>query len=250
MMRLEDKVALITGGSSGIGLATAKTFINEGAKVIITGRDEKNLNEAMRELGEKNVIAIRSDISNSSDLDNVFSVIENNYGRLDIVFANAGIILLSDFPGSTESDFDQQFNINVKGTFFTVQKALSLMSQGGSIILTTSIAHYKGLDGHNIYAATKAALRSFARSWTTDLKDRAIRVNCLSPGPIATPIISKMGVSEAERELFERNVAKHIPAGRFGSPEEVAAAALFLASEESSFISGIDLCVDGGMGQI
>ncbi|MEN3751804.1 SDR family oxidoreductase [Mangrovibacter sp. SLW1] len=169
---------------------------------------------------------------------------------MDIVFANAGVILLSNFPGATEHDFDLQFEINVKGTFFTVQKSVPLMSQGGSIILTSSIAHYKGLDGHNIYAATKAALRSFARSWTTDLKDRGIRVNCLSPGPVATPIISKMGVSEAERELFDTKVASHIPAGRLGLPEEVAAAALFLASDESSFISGIDLCVDGGMGQI
>ncbi|ELW1645305.1 MULTISPECIES: glucose 1-dehydrogenase [Enterobacter] len=250
MKRLENKVALITGGSSGIGLATAKRFINEGAKVIITGRDENTLNQAMRELGDKNAIAIQSDISDLNNQEAVFSTIEKRFGKLDIVFANAGIILLSDFQDSTESDFDNQFNINVKGTFFTVQRALPLMPQGGSIILTSSIAHYKGLDGHNIYAATKAALRSFARSWTADLKNRSIRVNCISPGPIATPIISKMGISEADRELFNTNVASHIPAGRFGKPEEVAAAALFLASDESRFISGIDLCVDGGMGQI
>ena len=250
MKRLENKVALITGGSSGIGLATAKRFINEGAKVIITGRDENTLNQAMRELADKNAIAIQSDISDLNNQETVFSTIEKRFGKLDIVFANAGIILLSDFQDSTESDFDNQFNINVKGTFFTVQRALPLMPQGGSIILTSSIAHYKGLDGHNIYAATKAALRSFARSWTADLKNRSIRVNCISPGPIATPIISKMGISEADRELFNTNVARHIPAGRFGKPEEVAAAALFLASDESRFISGIDLCVDGGMGQI
>lgn len=250
MKRLENKVALITGGSSGIGLATAKRFIHEGARVIITGRNEETLNQAMDELGDDNALAIPADISNLNNHDAVFSLIEKRYGTLDIVFANAGIILLSDFPGSTESDFDRQFDINVKGTFFTVQKALPLMSRGGSIILTTSIAHHKGLDGHNIYAATKAALRSFARSWTTDLKARGIRVNSLSPGPIATPIISKMGVSGAERALFDMNVASHIPAGRLGLPEEVAAAALFLASDESRFISGIDLSVDGGMGQI
>lgn len=250
MKRLENKIALITGGSSGIGLATAKRFIHEGARVVITGRNEETLNQAMQILGDNNAIAIASDSSDLNNHDTLFSTIEKQYGKLDIVFANAGIILLSDFPGSTEWDFDRQFNINVKGTFFTVQKALPLMSQGGSIILTSSVAHHKGLDGHNIYAATKAALRSFARSWTTDLKDRGIRVNCLSPGPIATPIISKMGVSEAERELFDMQVASRIPAGRFGLPEEVAAAALFLASDESSFISGIDLSVDGGMGQI
>ncbi|WP_285129728.1 glucose 1-dehydrogenase [Leclercia adecarboxylata] len=250
MKRLENKVALITGGSSGIGLATAKTFIHEGAKVVITGRNEDALNQAIQILGDNNAIAIASDSGDLNHHDALFSTIEKQYGKLDIVFANAGIILLSDFPGSTERDFDRQFNINVKGTFFTVQKALPLMSKGGSIILTSSVAHHKGLDGHNIYAATKAALRSFARSWTTDLKDRGIRVNCLSPGPIATPIISKMGVSEAERELFDMQVASRIPAGRFGLPEEVAAAALFLASDESSFISGIDLSVDGGMGQI
>lgn len=250
MKRLENKVALITGGSSGIGLATAKRFIHEGARVVITGRNEETLNQAMQILGDNNAIAIASDSSDLNNNDTLFSTIEKQYGKLDIVFANAGIILLSDFLGSTERDFDRQFNINVKGTFFTVQKALPLMSQGGSIILTSSVAHHKGLDGHNIYAATKAALRSFARSWTTDLKDRGIRVNCLSPGPIATPIISKMGVSEAERELFDMQVASRIPAGRFGLPEEVAAAALFLASDESSFISGIDLSVDGGMGQI
>ncbi|MEB6377682.1 glucose 1-dehydrogenase [Leclercia adecarboxylata] len=250
MKRLENKVALITGGSSGIGLATAKRFVDEGAKVVITGRNADALNQAVHILGDNNAIAIASDISDLNNHATVFSTIEKRYGKLDIVFANAGIILLSDFPGSTESDFDRQFAINVKGTFFTVQKALPLMSQGGSIILTASVAHYKGLDGHNIYAATKAALRSFARSWTTDLKAQGIRVNCLSPGPIATPIISKMGVSEAERELFDMNVASRIPAGRLGYPEEVAAAALFLASDESSFISGIDLSVDGGMGQI
>ncbi|XXD10089.1 glucose 1-dehydrogenase [Klebsiella sp. R445] len=250
MKLLENKVALITGGSSGIGLATAKRFVDEGAKVIITGRNKEALDQAIHQLGNDNTIAIQSDVSDLNNQDELFSAIEKRYGKLDIVFANAGVILLSNFTGATEHDFDRQFEINVKGTFFTVQKAIPLMSQGGSIILTSSIAHYKGLDGHNIYAATKAALRSFARSWTTDLKDRGIRVNCLSPGPVATPIISKMGVSEAERELFDMKVASQIPVGRLGLPEEVAAAALFLASAESSFISGIDLCVDGGMGQI
>lgn len=250
MKRLHNKVALITGGSSGIGLATAKRFIEEGARVIITGRNEEALNQAMHELGDSHAVAVRTDISQLNQLNDLFSLIEAHYGTLDIVFANAGIISLSDFPASTESDFDRQFDVNVKGTFFTVQKALPLMSQGGAIILTSSIAHYKGLEGHNIYAATKAALRSFARSWTTDLKGRGIRVNCLSPGPVATPIISKMGVSSAEREQFDAKVASQIPAGRLGLPEEIAAAALFLAGEESRFISGIDLCVDGGMGQI
>lgn len=250
MKRLENKIALITGGSSGIGLATARSFINEGAKVIITGRNKEVLDDAVGHLPAGYVHAIQSDISNENDRNNIFSFIEEHYGQLDIIFANAGIILLSHFQEVTEKDFDDQFNINVKGTFFTVQKMLPLMPYGSSVILTSSIAHHKALNGHNIYAATKAALRSFARSWTYDLKDRGIRVNSISPGPIATPIISKMGVTHQDREAFDRQVISQIPAGRFGKPEEVANAALFLASNESSFISGIDLSVDGGMAQI
>ena len=240
MKQLDNKVALITGGSSGIGLATAKRFIEEGAKVIITGRNAETLQQAMNELGDDNALSIQ----------NLFRIINEKYGKLDVMFANAGVIVLSDFPASTEDDFHTQFDINVKGTFFAVQQALPLMSDGGSIILTSSIAHYKGFDGHTIYAASKAALRSFARSWTTDLKGRGIRVNCLSPGPVATPIISKMGISQSDREIFDASIASRIPLGRLGKPNEVAAAALFLASDESSFISGIDLSVDGGMGQI
>ncbi|HCC5977249.1 TPA: SDR family oxidoreductase [Citrobacter koseri] len=250
MNKLENKIALITGGSSGIGLATAKKFISEGARVIITGRNKETLEQAIEKLDRQYVTAIQSDISNIHEQDKVFSIIKAKYGRLDILFANAGIIMLSDIQNSTEKEFDNQFDINVKGTFFTVQRSLPLMPRGGAIILTSSIAHHKGLEGHNIYAATKAALRSFARSWTTDLKERGIRVNCLSPGPVETPIIGKMGVAEGERNSFDMKVSSKIPIGRLGKPEEVAAAALFLASDDSSFISGIDLSVDGGMGQI
>lgn len=250
MNKLENKIALITGGSSGIGLATAKKFISEGARVIITGRNKETLEQTIEKLDRQYVTAIQSDISNIYQQDEVFSIIKAKYGRLDILFANAGIIMLSDIQNSTEKEFDSQFDINVKGTFFTVQRSLPLMPRGGAIILTSSIAHHKGLEGHNIYAATKAALRSFARSWTTDLKERGIRVNCLSPGPVETPIIGKMGIAESERNSFDMKVSSKIPIGRLGKPEEVAAAALFLASDDSSFISGIDLSVDGGMGQI
>ena len=250
MKQLDTKVALITGGSSGIGLAAAKRFSEEGAKVIITGRNAETLQQAMNELGDDNALPIQHDNGDIRSHENLFRIINEKYGKLDVMFANAGVIVLSDFPASTEDDFNTQFDINVEGTFFALQQALPLMSDGGSIILTSSIAHYKGFDGHNIYAASKAALRSFARSWTTDLKGRGIRVNCLSPGPVATPIISKMGVSQSDREVFDASIASRIPLGRLGKPDEVAAAALFLASDESSFISGIDLSVDGGMGQI
>jgi NAD(P)-dependent dehydrogenase (short-subunit alcohol dehydrogenase family) len=249
MKKLEGKIALTTGGNSGIGLASAKEFVREGAQVVITGRRQSALDDALKEIGS-GAVAIQGDVSNLSDLDRLYQELAGRFGKIDVLFANAGVIELAPFQAVTEDHFDYQFNVNVRGLFFTVQKALPLMKDGGSIILTSSIAHLKALDGHNVYAATKAAIRSFARSWTADLKHRKIRVNCLSPGPVDTPIIEKMGISPEKFPEFNQAIARLIPMGRLGQASELATAALFLASADSSFVTGIDLCVDGGMAQI
>ncbi|HEY2383075.1 MAG TPA: glucose 1-dehydrogenase [Terriglobia bacterium] len=248
MGRLSGKVAVITGGNSGIGLATAKRFVQEGAQVVITGRRKKELDEAAGAI-ERNVTAVEGDVSRLQDLDRLYSIVGEKHGRIDILFANAGIGSVSPLGTITEEQFYRQFDINVKGLLFTVQKALPLFQDGGSIILNASVAGRKGFGGFSVYNATKAAVRSFARSWTSDLKDRKIRVNSISPGPIETPIFGKMGLSDEEFTQFSSIIAQ-IPAGRVGRPEEVAAAVLFLASEESSFVTGVDFCVDGGIAQI
>ena len=249
MGKLIDKVAVITGGNSGIGLATAQRFIAEGASVVITGRRQAAVEEALELLGPK-ATGFCGDVSNMRDLDALYAQVKERFGRIDVLVANAGIVSLAPFEQVTEAQFDEQNGINVKGVFFTVQKALPLLVDGASVILVSSIAHLKGWDGHSVYAASKASVRSFARSWALDLKARQIRVNCLSPGPVSTPIIGKMGVTEDAFPEFEKNVSALIPLGRFGQPQELASAALFLASQESSFITGIDLCVDGGIAQI
>jgi NAD(P)-dependent dehydrogenase (short-subunit alcohol dehydrogenase family) len=249
MKKLEGKVALITGGNSGIGLATAKEFVLQGAKVIITGRRQDALDNALKEIGA-GAVGIQGDVGNLADLDRLYAEISMQFGKIDILFANAAVIALAPFAAVTEEHFDREFNINVKGLFFSVQKALPLLKDGSSIILTSSIAHFKVLDGHNVYAATKAAVRSFARNWAADLKRRKIRVNCLSPGPVDTPIIGKMGITKEQFAEFEKAIGSLIPLGRLGQASEVASAALFLASDDSSFVTGIDLCVDGGMAQI
>lgn len=249
MGKLIDKVVVITGGNSGIGLASAQRFIAEGASVVITGRRQSALDEALTTLGPK-AVGFCGDVSNLQDLDALYALVKQRFGRIDVVMANAGIVSLAPFEQVSEAQFDQQNEINVKGVFFTVQKALPLLVDGASIILVSSIAHLKAFDGHGVYAATKAAVRSFARSWAQDLKARKIRVNCLSPGPVSTPIIGKMGVSAEAYPEFEKAVSANIPLGRFGQPQELASAALFLASDESSFVTGIDLCVDGGIAQI
>jgi NAD(P)-dependent dehydrogenase (short-subunit alcohol dehydrogenase family) len=249
MKKLEGKVALITGGNSGIGLATAKEFVLQGATVIITGRRQDAIDDALKEIGA-GAIGIQGDVGNLADLDRLYAQISKQFGRLDVLFANAAVIALAPFEAVTEEHFDREFNVNVKGLFFTVQKALPLLRDGSSIILTSSIAHFKALDGHNVYAATKASVRSFARSWTSDLKARKIRVNCLSPGPVDTPIIAKMGITKEQFSEFDKAIASLIPLGRLGQASEIARAALFLASDDSSFVTGIDLCVDGGMAQI
>lgn len=240
--KLEGKVAVITGGSTGIGLATAKLFVEEGAYVFITGRRQKELDAAVSEIGA-NVTGVQGDVSNLADLDRLYAAVAAK-GRIDIVFANAGVGELVPFGSVTEEHFDKIFNINVRGALFSVQKALPLLNDGGSIILTGSVAGSKGIGNFGVYNASKAAIRSFARSWTTDLKERKIRVNVLSPGPVDTPILDPI-----PKEMIAGLIAT-VPLGRIGKPEELANAALFLASSESSYVTGIELFVDGGQAQV
>jgi NAD(P)-dependent dehydrogenase (short-subunit alcohol dehydrogenase family) len=238
--KLEGKTAVITGGTEGIGLATAKRFVEEGAYVFITGRRQKELDEAIG----ANVSGVQGDVANMADLDRLYEIVGKVKGRIDIVFANAGVGEFVPFGSVTEEHFDKLFHINVRGTLFTVQKALPLLNDGGSIILTGSVASVKGTSAFGVYAASKAAIRSFVRTWTTDLKDRRIRSNVVSPGPINTPLASRQSADVIER------IVSTVPMGRMGEPEEVAKVALFLASDDSSFVTGIELFVDGGRAQI
>ncbi|MGA7275891.1 MAG: glucose 1-dehydrogenase [Candidatus Udaeobacter sp.] len=247
--KLEGKIALITGANSGIGLATAKEFVNEGAYVFITGRREAELAAAKKQIG-KNVTAIQGDVSNLDDLDRLFAQIKKEKGKIDIVFANAGVSRYAPIGTITEDFFDSIFDINVKGVLFTVQKALPLLRDGGSIILNASIVASKGLSSNSVYSATKAAVRSFARTWTTDLKDRRIRVNAISPGPIDTPGLSELLASSETGEQRRKMISNTVPLGRFGRPEEIAKAVVFLASDDASYITGIELFVDGGFAQV
>jgi NAD(P)-dependent dehydrogenase (short-subunit alcohol dehydrogenase family) len=251
--RLKGKIAVITGGNSGIGLATVHRFVQEGAYVFIVGRRQSELDAAVQEVG-KNVIGVQCDVSNLEDLDRLYNTVKQQKGRIDILFANAGIAESASLESISESHFDKIFNVNVKGLLFTVQKALPLFQDigGGSIILTASVGGSKGFDGLSVYNATKAAVRSFARSWTIDLKQRKIRVNVVSPGPIATPMLSSAGMelSEEQVEQFKTSIINAVPLGRMGNPDEVAKAVSFLASDDSSYIAGIELFVDGGMAQI
>ncbi|HKM50142.1 MAG TPA: glucose 1-dehydrogenase [Candidatus Bathyarchaeia archaeon] len=246
---LEGKVAVITGGSSGMGLATAQWFVSEGAYVFITGRRQSELDAAVKKIG-KNVTAVQGDISSLADLDRLYAKVKEQKGRIDIVFANAGMGELASLGAISEAQFDKTFGVNVKGTLFTVQKALPLLQDGGSIMLTSSIAGSKGLEAFSVYGASKAALRSFARTWTVDLKSRRIRVNAISPGPINTPILNGLAQSDEERKQLKAGLAASVPMGRMGEPDEIAKAAVFLASDDSSFITGIELFVDGGLAQI
>jgi len=248
-MRLEGKVALITGGNSGIGLATAKQFVNEGAYVYISGRRDTELAAAVKEIG-KNVTGIQGDVSNLGDLDRLFAQIKRVKGKLDIVFANAGVATYAAFGKITEEHFDSIFGINVKGLLFTVQKALPLLPDGASIILNASIVASKGLPANSVYSATKAAIRSFARTWTTDLKDRRIRVNAVSPGPIDTPGLNNLVASTGAGEQRLKAISSNVPLGRLGTPDEIAKAVVFLASDDSSYVTGTELFVDGGFAQV
>lgn len=247
--KLEGKIALVTGGNSGIGLATARRFAAEGAYVFVTGRRKKELDEAVALIGP-NAYGIQSDVSNLADLDRVFSTIKQARGRIDIVFANAGGGEFLRMGEITEAHFDRWFGINVKGLLFTVQKALPLMPDGASVILNASITASKGLENFSVYSATKAAVRSFARTWTMDLKARKIRVNAISPGPIATPGIDTLAGGKEQSEQMRAAMAAGVPLGRVGEPDEIAKAAVFLASDDSSFVTGIELFVDGGMAQV
>jgi NAD(P)-dependent dehydrogenase (short-subunit alcohol dehydrogenase family) len=249
MKKLEGKVAVITGASSGIGLATAKRFVDEGAHVVITGRREKELKEAAASI-KTNVTMVVSDVSRLEDLDRLYAVVKEKHGHIDILFANAGAGTIAPLAVATEAHFDQTFDVNVKGMFFTVQKALPLFNDGGSIILNSSVSNVLGLPGFTAYAASKAAVRNFARGWALELKDRKIRVNCMSPGAIDTPALSTTtGLTAEQAEQAVAQFTTQIPMGRRGLPEEIAAVVAFLASDESSYVTGIDLPVDGGWAQ-
>ncbi|HEY3763184.1 MAG TPA: glucose 1-dehydrogenase [Verrucomicrobiae bacterium] len=247
--KLAGKIAVITGGNSGIGLATARRFVEEGAHVVITGRREKELKEAADLIG-RNVTTVAGDVSRLEDLDRLFAVVKEKHGHIDVLFANAGWGEVAALATATEAHFDQTFDLNVKGLFFTVQKALPLFKGGGSIILNSSVSNVLGMAAFTVYAASKAAVRSFARGWTMELKDRKIRVNSMSPGPIDTPALGKVGLTPEQVKQLAAQWASEIPLGRRGQPEEIAAALVFLASDESSYITGVDLAVDGGMAQV
>jgi len=249
MSKLQGKIAVVTGGNSGIGLATAKRFVEEGAYVFITGRRQAELDKAVKEIG-RNVTAVQGDVTNLDDLDRLYATVKETKGVIDVLVANAGFVELKTIDQISPAHFDKTFDINTKGLLFTVQKALPLMRQGGSIILVSSIANSKAMPSYTAYSASKAAIRSFARTWTLELKDRGIRVNTLSPGPVDTPIIDLQFPTKAETDKLRETFAQAIPLGRLGRPEELASAALFLASDDSSFVAGIDLPVDGGMAQI
>ena len=249
MGKLEGKVALVTGGNSGIGLATAKQFVNEGAYVFITGRREPELAAAVKEIGT-NVTAVQGDVSNLGDLDRLFAQIRREKGRLDVVFANAGVAKYAALGTITEEFFDSIFDINVKGVLFTVQKALPLLSDGASIILNASVVGSKGFASNSVYSATKAAVRSFARTLTTDLKDRRIRVNAVSPGATDTPGLNELLGSSDTGQQRLKMISNTVPLGRLGTPDEIAKAVVFLASDDSSYITGAELFVDGGFAQV
>jgi NAD(P)-dependent dehydrogenase (short-subunit alcohol dehydrogenase family) len=249
MGKLDGKIALITGGNSGIGLATAQQFVTEGAYVYITGRREAELAAAVKQIG-RNVTGVQGDVSNLGDLDRLFTQIKQEKGKLDILFANAGVAKYAPLDKITEEFFDSIFDINVKGVLFTVQKALPLLTDGASIILNASIVASKGFTANSVYSATKAAVRSFARTLTMDLKDRRIRVNAVSPGPIDTPGLSELLGSSETGKQRAKLISTTVPLGRLGTPGEVAKAVVFLASDDSSYVTGTELFVDGGLAQV
>ncbi len=249
MPKLDGKIALITGGTSGIGLATAQRFIEEGAYVFLTGRREAELNAAVQQLGE-NSRGVQGDVAAAADLDRLFETIRQEKGRLDVVFANAGVAEFIPLGQIDETHFDRIFGINVKGLLFTIQKALPLMPDGSAVVLNGSVVGSMGLPVNSVYAATKAAVRSFARTWTTDLKERKIRVNVVSPGPIDTPGLRDLTGNDDAGEQRREGFSQSVPLGRIGQPEDIAKAVVFLASDDSIFVTGIELFVDGGMAQV
>ncbi|MBJ7498742.1 MAG: glucose 1-dehydrogenase [Sphingopyxis sp.] len=246
MKNLKGKVAVITGGNSGIGLAAAKLFAAEGAQVVITGRRQQVVDDAVREIGPA-AFGVRGDVADPDHHSHVAEIVRDRFGHADIYMANAGVNTITPSQDVSEDEYDAQFAINARGTFFGVQKIAPLLRDGGSIILVGSLASDKVLDGHAVYAGTKAAINAFARSWALEFKARGIRVNMLSPGPTETAILEKLGVAPEDRGAFIDMMSGAIPLGRLGRPDELASAALFLASDASSFITGINLRVDGGM---
>jgi NAD(P)-dependent dehydrogenase (short-subunit alcohol dehydrogenase family) len=250
MTKLTGRIAVITGGSSGIGLATAEQFVAEGAHVYITGRRQKELNAAVAQIGN-NVTGVQGDVADLEDINRLYAQIAREVGRIDVLFANAGIASQNALMGQiTELQFDLTFGINVRGLLFSVQKALPLMPDGASIVMNGSAASIKGLSAHTVYSATKAAVRSFARTWTSELRERKIRVNTVSPGYTDTPLYETMGWQKEQVDVLAASVQPFVPAGRFARPEEIAKTVLFLASDDSSYITGVELFVDGGGAQI
>ncbi len=249
MKRLEGKTALVTGGNSGIGLATAKRFQEEGARVAISGRSKKTLEEAAKSLGN-GLLAVQADVAKLSDLDKLFAEVSQRLGKIDVLFVNAGIAKFAPLAETSEALYNEMFDINVKGAYFTIQKALPLLNDGASIILNTSVADRKGIPGGSVYAATKAAMRSFARTMAAELVGRGIRVNTVAPGPIVTPILERTGLPQEAIDGFEKMFIALNPMKRFGKPEEVAGVVAFLASQDSSYMTGVEINVDGGVGQL
>ncbi len=249
MERLKGKVAVVTGGNSGIGLATAKRLQEEGAKVAISGRSRKTLDEAVKTIGN-GVVAVQADVAKLADIDKLYAEVTQKLGKIDVLFVNAGVAKFVPLAETSESTYDEQFDINIKGAYFTIQKALPLLNDGASIILNTSVVDQKGTAGASAYAATKAALRSLARTAAAELVGRGIRVNTVAPGPIVTPIFGRTGLPQEAIDEFARDVVAKVPMKRFGQPEEVASTVAFLASQDASYITGVEINVDGGMGQI
>jgi NAD(P)-dependent dehydrogenase (short-subunit alcohol dehydrogenase family) len=249
MKRLQGKVAVVTGGNSGIGLASAKRLQDEGARVAIAGRSQKTLDEAVKFLG-RDTLAVQADVAKLADVDKLYAEVSNKLGKIDILFVNAGVANFASFADTTEELYDKNFDINTKGAFFTIQKALPFLNDGASIILNTSVADRKGFETTGSYAATKAALRSFARTAAAELVGRNIRVNTVAPGPIETPIFGRLGLEKPVADEIVKSFAEKVPMKRLGQPEEVAGTVAFLASSDSSFITGVEINVDGGMGQI
>lgn len=249
MSRLEGKVAVVTGGNSGIGLATAKRLQEEGAKIVISGRTKKTLDEAVKTIGN-GVLAIQADVSHLDDLDKLYGEVSKKLGKIDVLFVNAGVAKFAPLADTSEGTYDEQFGTNVKGAYFTIQKALPLLNDGASIILNTSVAGSKGNIATSAYSATKAALRSLARTAAAELVGRGIRVNAVAPGPIVTPIFEKTGLPKEAIDEWSKEILERVPMKRFGQPEEVAATVAFLASEDASYITGVEINVDGGAGQI
>jgi len=249
MKRFEGKVAVVTGGNSGIGLATAKRLQEEGARVAISGRSKKTLDEAVRTIGD-GVVAVQADVAQLTDVDKLYAEVSQKLGKIDVLFVNAGVAKFAPLAETSESVYDEQFDINIKGAYFTIQKALPLLNDGASVILNTSVVDSKGNAGASVYSATKAALRSLARTAAAELVGRGIRVNAVAPGPIVTPILGKTGLTKEAADEFVKEITEKVPMKRFGQPEEVAGVVAFLASQDASYITGVEINVDGGMGQL